>query len=249
MGFFLTQAGIAGVQALFALVSQFIGIFFGETNPYCLKNRVLVLVMTVVYWSGPVMVVAVSERLGYERELSDELGLRFLEESALWGIFSFVVARPVSQFFKTVFMACRFMWWQHYDPTGCKERRAENVIAAAVISAVSDGTGGLFDCDWLYNWREALKKIEVLEKAWVEHKENPERLTKSGEEGYYDALGLSFIDIPLPPVQSCTKCICCGEAATMITANNANFAQLEALATLIQRTHPLCHDCEKILPE
>lgn len=45
-----------------------------------------------------------------------------------------------------------------------RTRKVACFLREACVAATTDGSGGLFDCDFLYNWREALHMIYVFEQ-------------------------------------------------------------------------------------
>lgn len=131
-------------------------------------------------------------RYGYDRELSTDTGVLFLEELALWGVFTIVAARPLSQCFKVLFMAIRFCMPFTYDPKSKDNRAAEHVVRQMIISAVADGNGGLLDSDWLFNWREALKKIGEIQKAGHDRRAVPGWVQTPEQSPAFGQMLLSF---------------------------------------------------------
>lgn len=123
-------------------------------------NRTVVVVQIIVYWCLPVFVAALLPKR-FDRGLSDEQGVKLLEELSLWAIVGDVLVRPLVQLVKAVVCAALIM---------CSTDRSvrPKSFASHMIRDMLEGDReGLLNIGWLTSWR-------ILKDLREEVKLNPE---------------------------------------------------------------------------
>lgn len=182
-GFWATQGISSGVHLFCALFSYATAFIICNEVRGSGKNRAIMIAVTVLHFVGPVLMWAIWRSPSFNRGLSDETGLRLLEEAALWSITSFCVIRPFTQLLRVLLVR----WRVGICTKACGIKiEWSGVWYEAVVHAMSEGQGGLFDLEWLHNWREAkglcMELCQKLEKGSVHISIGEMRVWRRGKD-------------------------------------------------------------------
>ncbi|CAN8068837.1 unnamed protein product [Agarophyton chilense] len=146
MSFYKSQAVLFALQAFYSIITYVFGTCFSTDEKRSALNRSVVVLQIVVYWCFPVLITALFPSR-YERGLSDEEGVKLLEELSLWVIVGDVLVRPIVQFVKAV--VCSVLI------TNTTHRRVspKSFVSHMVRDMVEGDREGLLNLGWLTSWR------------------------------------------------------------------------------------------------
>eukprot|EP00178_Gracilaria_changii_P004153 TRINITY_DN1645_c0_g2_i1.p1 TRINITY_DN1645_c0_g2~~TRINITY_DN1645_c0_g2_i1.p1 ORF type:complete len:182 (+),score=31.32 TRINITY_DN1645_c0_g2_i1:1338-1883(+) len=146
MSFYKSQAVLFALQALYSFVTYAFGVCVSTDEKRSALNRTIVVLQIVVYWCCPVLIAALFPSR-YVRGLSDEEGVKLLEELSLWLIVGDVLVRPFVQFVKA--LSCVILITRATQ----RRVRAKSFASHLVRDMVEGDREGLLNLGWLTSWR------------------------------------------------------------------------------------------------